>query len=163
MQQYTVIRNHHSMNIGDKAPDFTANNQDGKTVQLRDYRGKRVVLYFYPKDNTPTCTIEACNLRDNYQRFLQLGYVVLGVSPDSEKSHQKFKAKHELPFDLLADTDLGLAKMYGVWGEKFTFGKQYMGIKRTTFVIDEEGKFLDIITDVKSKMHTDQILLADPN
>lgn len=146
------------MKIGDKAPNFTALNQDGKPVSLSDFLGKKVVLYFYPKDNTPTCTTEACNLRDNYHRFQQMGYVVLGVSPDSQKSHQKFKAKHELPFDLLADTDLQLAQAYGVWGEKFTFGKKYMGIKRTTFIIDEGGNIADMITEVKSKEHSEQIL-----
>ena len=146
------------MKIGDKAPNFTALNQDGKSVSLSDFLGKKVVLYFYPKDNTPTCTTEACNLRDNYHRFQQMGYVVLGVSPDSQKSHQKFKAKHELPFDLLADTDLQLAQAYGVWGEKFTFGKKYMGIKRTTFIIDEGGNIADMITEVKSKEHSEQIL-----
>jgi peroxiredoxin Q/BCP len=146
------------MKIGDKAPDFNTINQDGNSVKLGDFKGQKVVLYFYPKDNTPTCTTEACNLRDNYQRFQQAGYAVLGVSPDSQKSHQKFKAKQELPFDLLVDTDLSIAQAYGVWGEKFTFGKKYMGIKRTTFIIDEKGTIMDIITEVKSKEHSDQIL-----
>jgi peroxiredoxin Q/BCP len=146
------------MKIGDKAPDFNTINQDGNSVKLDHFKGQKVVLYFYPKDNTPTCTTEACNLRDNYQRFQQAGYAVLGVSPDTQKSHQKFKAKQELPFDLLVDTDLSIAQAYGVWGEKFTFGKKYMGIKRTTFIIDEKGKIMDIITEVKSKEHSDQIL-----
>lgn len=146
------------MKIGDKAPDFNTINQDGNSVKLGDFKGQKVVLYFYPKDNTPTCTTEACNLRDNYQRFQQAGYAVLGVSPDTQKSHQKFKAKQELPFDLLVDTDLSIAQAYGVWGEKFTFGKKYMGIKRTTFIIDEKGTIMDIITEVKSKEHSDQIL-----
>lgn len=143
---------------GDKAPAFEAKNQDGKTVKLEDFKGKKLVVYFYPKDNTPTCTTEACNLRDNYHRFLKEGYEVVGVSPDSEKSHQKFKAKFELPFDLLSDKDLTLANAFGVWGEKFTFGKKYMGIKRTTFVIDAEGSVVDVITEVQSKVHADQIL-----
>lgn len=143
---------------GDKAPTFEAKNQDGKTVKLEDFKGKKLVVYFYPKDNTPTCTTEACNLRDNYHRFLKEGYEVVGVSPDSEKSHQKFKAKFELPFDLLSDKDLTLANAFGVWGEKFTFGKKYMGIKRTTFVIDAEGSVVDVITEVQSKIHADQIL-----
>ncbi|ADQ16914.1 thioredoxin-dependent thiol peroxidase [Leadbetterella byssophila] len=143
---------------GDKAPAFEAKNQDGKTVKLEDFKGKKLVVYFYPKDNTPTCTTEACNLRDNYHRFLKEGYEVVGVSPDSEKSHQKFKAKFELPFDLLSDKDLTLANAFGVWGEKFTFGKKYMGIKRTTFVIDAEGSVVDVITEVQSKIHADQIL-----
>jgi peroxiredoxin Q/BCP len=146
------------MKIGDKAPDFNTINQDGNSVKLDHFKGQKVVLYFYPKDNTPTCTTEACNLRDNYQRFQQAGYAVLGVSPDTQKSHQKFKAKQELPFDLLVDTDLSIAQAYGVWGEKFTFGKKYMGIKRTTFIIDEKGTIMDIITEVKSKEHSDQIL-----
>jgi peroxiredoxin Q/BCP len=143
---------------GDKAPAFEAKNQDGKTVKLEDFKGKKLVVYFYPKDNTPTCTTEACNIRDNYHRFLKEGYEVVGVSPDSEKSHQRFKAKFELPFDLLSDKDLTLANAFGVWGEKFTFGKKYMGIKRTTFVIDSEGSVADVITEVQSKVHADQIL-----
>lgn len=146
------------LKIGQKAPDFEAKNQDGKTVKLSDFAGKKLVLYFYPKDNTPTCTVEACNLRDNYKKFQQQGYEILGVSTDSEKSHKRFKDKFDLPFDLLEDISQNLVKLYDVWGEKFTFGKHYMGLKRTTFVIDENGVIADIIEDVKSKIHTEQIL-----
>lgn len=146
------------LKIGDIAPHFEAKNQDGKTISLNDYKGKKLVLYFYPKDNTPTCTVEACNLRDNYERFKSQGYEILGVSTDSEKSHKKFIDKHSLPFDLLEDTEQKLVNLYGVWGEKFTFGKHYMGLKRTTFIIDENGKIANIIEDVKSKIHTEQIL-----
>lgn len=145
---------------GDKAPYFEARNQDGKLLKLSDFQGKKLVLYFYPKDNTPTCTVEACNLRDNYTKFLQQGYEILGVSTDSEKSHQRFREKFKLPFDLLEDTSHQLVNLYDVWGEKFTFGKHYMGLKRTTFVINENGIITDIIEDVKSKNHTDQILGA---
>lgn len=143
---------------GDKAPYFEARNQDGKRIKLSDFQGKKLVLYFYPKDNTPTCTVEACNLRDNYRKFRQQGYEILGVSTDSEKSHQRFREKFKLPFDLLEDTGHQLVNLYDVWGEKFTFGKHYMGLKRTTFVIDGNGIITDIIEDVKSKNHSEQIL-----
>lgn len=146
------------LKTGDKAPYFEARNQDGKLVKLSDFQGKKLVLYFYPKDNTPTCTVEACNLRDNYQKFRRQGYGILGVSTDSGKSHKKFRDKFDLPFDLLEDTERQLVELYDVWGEKFTFGKHYMGLKRTTFVIDENGVISDIIEDVKSKNHTEQIL-----
>ena len=146
------------LNIGEKAPYFEAKNQDGKLVSLNDFKGKKLVLYFYPKDNTPTCTIEACNLRDNYHSFQAKGYEILGVSTDSEKSHRGFIEKHDLPFDLLADTDRVLVKAYDVWGEKMNYGKKYMGIKRTTFVINEDGIITDIIESVKAKEHTNQIL-----
>lgn len=147
-----------NLKVGDTAPHFEAKNQDGKLIKLSDFRGKKLVLYFYPKDNTPTCTVEACNLRDNYTKFKKQGYEILGVSTDSEKSHKRFKEKQNLPFDLLEDTEHVLVNLYEVWGEKFTFGKHYMGLKRTTFVIDEKGIISDIITDVKSKIHTEQIL-----
>ncbi len=146
------------LKTGEKAPYFEARNQDGHLVKLSDFTGKKLVLYFYPKNNTPTCTVEACNLRDNYGRFREQGYEILGVSTDSGKSHQRFRDKFELPFDLLEDTGHELVKLYDVWGEKFTFGKHYMGLKRTTFVIDEKGIITDIIEDVKSKEHTAQIL-----
>lgn len=146
------------LKIGEKAPYFEAKNQDGKLIKLSDYKGKKLVLYFYPKDNTPTCTVEACNLRDNYEKFKNENFEVLGVSTDSEKSHKRFIAKHNLPFDLLEDTEHTLVNLYDVWGEKFTFGKHYMGLKRTTFVINETGVLTDIIEDVKSKEHTSQIL-----
>ncbi len=149
------------LKAGDNAPYFEARNQDGKLVKLSDFHGKKLVLYFYPKDNTPTCTVEACNLRDNYQKFRKQGYEILGVSTDSGKSHKKFRDKFDLPFDLLEDTERRLVELYDVWGEKFTFGKHYMGLKRTTFVIDENGVISDIIEDVKSKNHTEQILGED--
>ncbi|MCA0362965.1 MAG: thioredoxin-dependent thiol peroxidase [Bacteroidetes bacterium] len=144
--------------INTPAPDFEAFNQDGKTVKLSDYRGKKVVLYFYPKDNTPTCTTQACNLRDNYKQLLQNGYVVLGVSVDNVKSHAKFKAKFELPFDLIADPEHNIVEKYGVWGEKMMFGKKYMGVLRTTFVIDEKRIITEIIDKVESKVHSAQII-----
>jgi peroxiredoxin Q/BCP len=145
---------------GDKAPAFTTTTQDGNTVSLKDFKGKKVALYFYPKDNTPTCTVEACNLRDNFGALTAKGIVVLGVSPDNEKSHKKFEAKFSLPFTLLTDPELKMANAYGVYGEKQLYGRKYMGIFRTTFLIDEKGKIAHIITDVKSKNHTEQILAA---
>jgi thioredoxin-dependent peroxiredoxin len=146
------------LKIGDMAPAIKANNQNGEEVNLLDFKGKKVVLYFYPKDSTPGCTQEACNLRDNYNTLIEQGYVVLGVSPDGEKSHLKFIEKHELPFDLLADTEKKILSDYGVWGEKKMYGRTYMGVIRSTFVIDEEGKIEDIIEKVKVKDHTAQIL-----
>jgi peroxiredoxin Q/BCP len=143
---------------GDKAPSFTGPDENGKIVSLSDYIGKKVVLYFYPKDSTPTCTTEACNLRDNYKRFQRNGYEVLGVSPDSSKSHTKFIAKFSLPFSLIADEDHHIADKYGVWGEKVLFGRNYMGILRTTFLINEKGKIERIIDKVESKNHTEQLL-----
>jgi len=148
------------LKIGDKAPKFSTTNQDGKEIDLKTFKGKKLVLYFYPKDNTPTCTTESCNLRDNYQRFVNNGFEVAGVSPDGEKSHQKFIKKYDLPFDLLADTDHSISEAFGVWQEKSMFGKKYMGIVRTTFVIDEKGKITDIVEKVKAKEHTEQILTA---
>lgn len=146
------------LKAGDKAPDFEVKDQSGKTVKLSDFRGKKLVLYFYPQDNTPTCTLEACNLRDNYSALKAKGYEVLGVSPDSPKKHTNFIKKFSLPFSLLADQDNKIIESYGVWGEKTTFGKTYMGVYRTTFVIDENGKIERIIDDVKSKEHAEQIL-----
>lgn len=146
------------LSVGDLAPDFTSTNQTGETVKLSDFRGKKVILYFYPKDNTPGCTAESCNLRDNYEELLKQGYIVLGVSSDSEKSHQKFIDKHELPFDLIADTDKSVHEAFGTWGEKSMYGRKYMGTFRTTFVIDEEGKIAEVIEKVKTKDHTAQIL-----
>ncbi len=143
---------------GDTAPDFTAKDQNGNTVRLSDYRGKKVVLYFYPKDNTPGCTAEACNLRDNYDALQKAGYVVIGVSKDSEKSHQNFIKKYDLPFTLIADTDLQVHEKYGTWVEKSMYGRKYMGTARTTFIIDENGKIEEIIEKVKTKDHTAQIL-----
>ncbi len=147
-----------ALQVGDKAPDFAVNDQDGNTVQLSDFKGKKVVLYFYPKDNTPGCTAESCNLRDNYGQFQSNGYEILGVSKDSEKSHQKFIEKQNLPFSLLADTELQIHEKYGTWVEKNMYGRKYMGTARKTFVIDEEGNIADIIEKVKTKDHASQIL-----
>ena len=143
---------------GDKAPNFKGRIQDGSTRSLADYSGKKLVLYFYPKDMTPGCTAESCDLRDNYARFQAQGYEILGVSPDDEKRHVKFIEKYDLPFDLLADTEQVVANAYGVWGEKSMYGRKYMGIFRTTFVIDENGVLEDVITKVNTKEHTTQIL-----
>lgn len=142
---------------GDLAPEFIGKNQDGNEISLGNYKGKRLILYFYPKDNTPGCTAEACNLNDNYTELLNLGMEVLGVSPDSESSHQKFIAKYNLKFNLIADPELEIIKAYGAWGEKKMYGKTYDGLLRTTFIISEEGKIEHIIKKVKTKEHTDQI------
>jgi peroxiredoxin Q/BCP len=144
--------------IGDKAPEFSVNDQDGNVVKLSDYRGKKVVLYFYPKDQTPGCTAQSCNLRDNYERLQAAGYEVLGISSDSEKSHQKFIEKQNLPFTLLADTEKNVHDLYGTWVEKKMYGRTYMGTARTTFIINEEGNIEEIIEKVKTKDHTAQIL-----
>jgi peroxiredoxin Q/BCP len=146
------------LKIGDKAPDFSGRDQDGNTVNLSDYKGKKLVLYFYPKDNTSGCTAEACSLRDSYQVLQSKGYSILGVSPDSEKSHAGFREKYTLPFPLIADTDKNVAQLYGVWAEKKMYGKTYMGILRTTFKIDENGLIEDIITKVNTKNHGEQII-----
>ena len=146
------------LRTGDKAPDFTATTDGGETVKLKDLRGKKVVLYFYPKDNTPGCTQEACDFRDSIARFRRKGVVVLGVSPDSVGSHEKFKAKFDLPFALLADEDREIAEAYGVWREKSMYGRKYMGIVRSTFVIDEKGKIAKVHEKVKVKGHVDQLL-----
>jgi len=143
---------------GDKAPGFTAKDQNGKTVSLADFAGKNVILYFYPQDNTPTCTVEACSFRDNYQSMLSKGFEVIGVSPDNEKSHKKFEKKFSLPFTLIADMDKSIVEAYGVWGEKTLFGRTYMGILRTTFVINGDGMISKIIHKVDSKNATQQVL-----
>ena len=143
---------------GDKAPGFESTDQDGNQVKLSDFKGKKLVLYFYPKDNTPGCTAEACNLRDNYDQFTSKGYEILGVSSDSEKSHQKFIDKFELPFRLLADVDKSIHESYGTWVEKSMYGRKYMGTARVTFIIDENGVIEKIIEKVKTKDHTAQIL-----
>ena len=147
-----------TLQVGDLAPDFTSKDQNGNDIKLSDFRGKKVVLYFYPKDDTPGCTAQACNLRDNYEVLLKQGYVVLGVSVDDEKKHRKFIEKFELPFPLIADTDHSVVEAYGVWQEKSMYGRKYMGTMRYTFVIDEEGKIEDIITKVDTKEHAAQIL-----
>lgn len=145
------------LKVGDPAPDFVAKNQHGEDVALKDFRGKKVILYFYPKDNTPGCTTEACNFRDHYEDLLAEGYEVIGVSVDSQQSHQKFIKKHNLPFTLLADDDKSLVQAYGVWGEKNLYGVKYMGTNRVTFVIDEEGIIRHIIQKVDNKNATQQI------
>ncbi|MBI1307255.1 MAG: thioredoxin-dependent thiol peroxidase [Bacteroidetes bacterium] len=147
---------------GVKIPKFSTVDQNENPVTSEDLIGQKTVIYFYPKDNTPTCTEEACNLRDNYHRFLSEGYKVYGVSPDSAKKHQNFIKKFDLPFDLLVDTDLKLAKAFGVWGEKMLYGRKYMGILRTTFVINEKGKIAEVIEKVKAKEHSEQILPQIP-
>jgi thioredoxin-dependent peroxiredoxin len=142
---------------GKKAPNFKGITEKEETVTLANYKGKKLVLYFYPKDSTPGCTAEACDLRDNYKMLLKKGYQILGVSPDSAKSHVKFIKKYNLPFSLIADEDHSIAEAYGVWGEKMMFGRRYMGIIRTTFIIDERGKIEKIIDKVDTKAHTQQI------
>lgn len=151
-----------SLQIGSKAPDFTVNDQDGKPVKLSDFKGKKVVLYFYPKDMTPGCTAEACDLRDNYTLLQKRGYEVLGVSTDSEKLHQKFIAQEKLPFRLLADTDKKLHELYSTWVEKSMYGRKFMGTARITFIIDENGVIEDIVSKVDTKNHTSQILKDIP-
>lgn len=145
---------------GDQAPDFSGPNQNGETISLGDFKGQKLVIFFYPKDNTPTCTEEACNLRDNYGLLKKNGYAVVGVSADSQRKHQNFIKKFDLPFPLIADTEQMMLNAYGVWGEKQMFGKKYMGIFRTTFVIDENGKIERIISKVTAKDHAAQILAA---
>jgi len=147
-----------TLTAGEKAPDFTANDQQGNAVSLHQFTGKKVVLYFYPKDDTPGCTAEACDFRDNYQSLAAQGIVVLGVSVDDEKSHQKFITKHNLPFTLIADTEKKIVEDYGVWVEKNNFGKKYMGIARKTFLINEEGLITHIIDKVDTKNATAQVL-----
>ena len=146
------------LQVGDTAPDFKVNDQDGNPIKLSSLKGKKVVLYFYPKDMTPGCTTQACNLRDNYKLLQKQGYEVLGVSADNEKSHRKFADKEKLPFSLLADIDKVVHDKYGTWGEKSMYGRKYMGTLRTTFVIDEKGKITEIISKVDTKAHTTQIL-----
>ncbi len=146
---------------GDAAPDFSAPNEKGESTSLANYKGKKLVLYFYPKDDTPGCTAESCSLRDGYPQFLAKGYDVLGVSPDSVKKHVKFQEKYSLPFSLLADESHAVAEAYGVWGPKKFMGRAYDGIHRTTFVIDEAGKIERIINKVDTENHAPQVLLAD--
>lgn len=143
---------------GDKAPEFTAKDQNGNTVSLNDFRGKTVVLYFYPKDDTPGCTAEACDFRDNYQFLSSQGYEVIGVSTDDEKSHKKFETKYSLPFTLIADAEQEIVNSYGVWVEKNMYGKKYMGTQRTTFIIDPEGTISHIISKVDTKNSSQQVL-----
>lgn len=147
-----------TLKAGDKAPNFTGINEKGETISLSDYAGKKLVLYFYPKDMTPGCTMQSCNLRDNYEVLLKQGYEVLGVSADSAARHQKFIDKHELPFSLLADEDHTVLNAYGVWGPKKFMGREFDGIHRTTFIIDENGTIEEVIRKVKTKEHSAQIL-----
>lgn len=147
-----------TLQAGDLAPLFTAKNQNGETVSLTDFIGKKVILYFYPKDNTPGCTAEACDFRDNYQSLTSQGFEVIGVSTDDEKSHKKFEAKFDLPFTLIADTEKTIVESYGVWVEKSMYGKSYMGTSRKTFVIDEEGKIITVIDKVDTKAPSKQVL-----
>ena len=148
------------MNIGDKAPELLGTDQDGKEIKLSDYKGKKIVLYFYPKDSTPSCTSQACSLRDNYELMQKRGYAVIGVSVQDEKSHKKFIEKYNLPFPLIADVDKTLNETFGVYGEKKMCGRTYMGTYRTTFIINEEGVIEEIFTpkQIKVKEHAEQIL-----
>lgn len=148
------------MQIGDKAPEVLGKDQDGKEVKLSDFKGKKLVLYFYPKDSTPGCTAEACNLRDNYELMLKRGYAVVGVSVQDEKSHKKFIEKYDLPFPLIVDVEKTLNETFGVYGEKKMYGRTYMGTFRTTFIIDETGVIEDVFTpkQIKVKEHAEQIL-----
>lgn len=146
--------------VGKKAPDFTLLNQDGKKISLKDFKGKKVVLYFYPKDNTSGCTKEACSFRDDFPKFKKTDAVILGVSPDSVSSHKKFAEKYDLPFNLLADEDKKIVQLYDVWKEKSMYGKKYMGVERTTYIIDEEGKIKKIFNKVKVDGHNVEVMEA---
>ncbi len=145
---------------GTKAPAFKGKDQDGNTISLADYKGKKLVLYFYPEDDTPTCTVQACNLRDNFAALTANGFTVIGISPDEEKKHKKFEAKYKLPFTLIADPKHTIIDKYGVWGEKQLYGRKYMGLHRTTFLIDEKGIIKKIFLKPRSKQHTEEILKA---
>ncbi len=147
-----------NLKAGDKAPDFKGKDQDGKIISLKDFKGKKLILYFYPKDDTPGCTAEACSLRDNYSALQAKGYAILGVSADDEDKHKKFIEKYKLPFPLLADVNKEIIEAYDVWGKKKFLGKSYDGILRTTFVIDEEGKIEEVISNVNSKNHAQQFI-----
>lgn len=149
-----------TLQVGDKAPAFKGKDQNGNAVSLADFKGKKVVLYFYPEDDTPTCTVQACNLRDHYGLLKQAGFEVLGVSPDEEKKHKKFEAKYNLPFTLLADPGHKIIDKYGVWDEKQLYGRKYMGILRTTFVLDEKGIIRKIFFRPKNKQHAEEIVAA---
>lgn len=152
--------NHHTSRLkaGDKAPDFSVVNEQGEVMGLDDFKGKKLVLFFYPEDNTPTCTVEACNLRDHYAGLKKKGFEVIGISANHERSHLKFIEKHQLPFHLLADTEMKMIRDYDVWGKKTVFGKTYKGLVRTTFVVDEKGRIAKVIRDVQAKDHARQIL-----
>lgn len=146
------------LKVGDKAPAFSGFDQNDKKIALKDFKGKKLALYFYPQDGTPTCTVQACNLRDHYPALQQAGYEVVGVSPDEVRKHKHFETKHQLPFTLIADTTHSILEKYGVWGEKMMYGRKYMGVIRTTFLIDEKGRIEKIIAKPKSKDHANEIL-----
>jgi peroxiredoxin Q/BCP len=149
-----------TLTVGQKAPAFSAKDQNNTTISLKDFIGQKVILFFYPEDDTPTCTIEACNLRDNYKMLQNEGFVVLGVSPNDTESHKKFEIKFELPFSLLADETHSIIDKYGVWGEKNLYGRKYMGLHRTTFIIDEKGIIRKIFLKPTNKKHAEQIVAA---
>ncbi|WP_372774370.1 thioredoxin-dependent thiol peroxidase [Mangrovibacterium sp.] len=148
------------LNKGDQAPDFNGLNQNGETISLQYFKGKKVIIYFYPKDNTPGCTAESCNLNDSYDYWLSQGFEVVGVSPDGVESHKKFADKYGFKFNLIADTEHKILDAYGVWGEKNMYGKKYMGVLRTTYVIDENGTIAEVFGKVKTKEHTNQLMTA---
>ncbi len=147
-----------TLSEGKKAPLFKGKNQNGESISLSDFKGKNIILYFYPQDDTPTCTVQACNLRDHFDILTKKGFVVIGVSPDQVDKHKKFETKHTLPFILLADPELSIIEKYGVWGEKSMYGKKYMGLIRTTFLIDDKGIIKKIFSKPKSKEHAQEIL-----
>ncbi len=149
-----------SLTEGQKAPAFRGSDQNGKLISLSDLKGKKIVLYFYPEDDTPTCTVQACNIRDNFGLLKKKGIAVIGISPDEVKKHKKFEAKFDLPFTLIADPEHKIIDKYGVWGEKQLYGRKYMGLQRTTFLINEKGIILKIFLKPKSKIHTEEILKA---
>ncbi len=151
------------LTIGQKAPAFTGKDQNGKAISLKDYLGKKVVIYFYPQDDTPTCTVQACNLRDNYALLKKEGFGIIGISPDAEAKHKKFETKYNLPFTLIADDKLKIIEKYNVWGEKKLYGRAYMGLHRTTFVLDEKGIIKHIFLKPKSKQHAGEIIEAWKN
>jgi thioredoxin-dependent peroxiredoxin len=148
---------------GDKAPSFTGVDQDGKQIKLNDFKGKKVAIYFYPEDDTPTCTIQACNLRDNFSLLKKAGIEIVGVSPDDPAKHKKFEEKFDLPFRLIADPKHVILEKYGVWGEKQMFGNHYMGVHRTTFLINEEGRIMKVFLRPKNKAHAEEIIDAASN
>jgi thioredoxin-dependent peroxiredoxin len=146
------------LKVGDKAPAFSGKDQDGKIVSLKDYKERKVVFYFYPADDTPACTTQSCNLRDNYKLFQKQGYNIIGISPDDVESHMKFRLKYSLPFPLIADPQLKIIEKYGVWGEKNLYGRKFMGLHRTTFIINEEGIIEKIFLRPRTKIHSEEIL-----
>ncbi len=147
-----------TLEAGNKAPSFSGKDQEGKIVKLADFKGKKLAIYFYPQDDTPTCTVQACNLRDNFSLLKKNEIAVVGISPDDVASHKKFEQKFDLPFSLVADPDKNIIEAYEVWGEKNMYGKKYMGLKRTTYLIDEDGKIMHIFKKPKSKQHAEEIL-----